>query len=388
LKARGNASSLTAANVSDRVGRTNYMFYNGNANVLAAATQVNPGAGVTFNTNANAITTAGQYAIITGNPSGDQANANALSNQNLYTFDPFGRLQITQGAAGSTSVGLQINTYGGSAGNASALAQNIFFSRARGNRDGNLSVQPSDQLGGILFAGWNGSSTFATRTATIRAVVDSSYVANTANIPAGLTFITCDNTTNYTTTFSANGSASFPGAISTTNGITVVMNNISTVSASFAFSTYNNANSLVNPYTFFRARGNSTTPAAAQVNDVVSSVNYSIYADSGNTFKSVGSTSVTVSDNDGAGNVAATYNINAKTISLTGNVTANNVSINSNGFVKLATYTSAALTAITGQIGWMAAVSDSGGGGNPNGMLAFWDTTNSRWSYVHDNSAV
>jgi len=46
------------------------------------------------------------------------------------------------------------------------------------------------------------------------------------------------------------------------------------------------------------------------------------------------------------------------------------------------------LTAITGSVGWAAVVSNSGGGGNPNGMIAFWDTTHSRWSYVHDNSAV
>lgn len=72
----------------------------------------------------------------------------------------------------------------------------------------------------------------------------------------------------------------------------------------------------------------------------------------------------------------------------TSNVSAANVTINSGGFMKLASYTAAALTAITGQIGWMAAVSNSAGGSNPNGMIAFWDTTNSRWSYVHDNSAV
>jgi hypothetical protein len=388
LKARGNASSLTAANVSDRVGRTNYMFYNGTANVLAAATQVNPFVGVTFNTNANAITTAGQYQIITGNPSGDQGNANALSNQNLYQFDPFGRLAITQGAAGSTSVALLINTYGGSAGNAAVGAQSIFFQRARGNRDGNLSVQPNDQLGGLNFVGHNGTGYFSTRNAGITALVDSTYVANTTAIPVGLRFQTTDNTTTYTTTFSANGSTTFPGSVATSNGISVTMNNINTVSSSFAFSTYNNANSLVNPYTFYRARGNLATPAAAQVSDTISSITYNIYADSGNTFSSVASTSVIVSDNDGAGNVAATYSITAKTISLTGNVTASNVSINTNGFMKLATYTKAALNAITGQVGWMACVTNSAGGGNPNGMFAFWDTTNSRWSYVHDNNAV
>jgi len=41
-----------------------------------------------------------------------------------------------------------------------------------------------------------------------------------------------------------------------------------------------------------------------------------------------------------------------------------------------------------GTVGQQIAISDSGGGGNPNGMIAFWDTTNSRWSYIHDNSAV
>jgi hypothetical protein len=56
--------------------------------------------------------------------------------------------------------------------------------------------------------------------------------------------------------------------------------------------------------------------------------------------------------------------------------------------MKLASYTASALTAITGQVGWMAAVTNSGGGGNPNGMIAFWDTTHNRWSYIHDNSAV
>jgi hypothetical protein len=50
----------------------------------------------------------------------------------------------------------------------------------------------------------------------------------------------------------------------------------------------------------------------------------------------------------------------------------------------LPVYTVAGLTAITGVVGSIAVVSDS----TPGGMMAFWDTTNSRWSYVHDNSAV
>ena len=56
--------------------------------------------------------------------------------------------------------------------------------------------------------------------------------------------------------------------------------------------------------------------------------------------------------------------------------------------LSIASLTSTQLTSITGVPGQLASVSDSAGGGNPNNMLAFWDTTHSRWSYVHDNSAV
>jgi hypothetical protein len=52
------------------------------------------------------------------------------------------------------------------------------------------------------------------------------------------------------------------------------------------------------------------------------------------------------------------------------------------GFMKYPVYSASAIRAITGSVGWTAAVSDAGG------KLAFWDTSNSRWSYVHDNSAV
>ena len=71
-------------------------------------------------------------------------------------------------------------------------------------------------------------------------------------------------------------------------------------------------------------------------------------------------------------------------LTVSGDITAANVQINSGGFVKYPVYTAANLTAVTGQLGWTAAVSNS----NPGGALAFWDTTNSRWSYVSDNSAV
>lgn len=66
-------------------------------------------------------------------------------------------------------------------------------------------------------------------------------------------------------------------------------------------------------------------------------------------------------------------------------VTTGNLTVNSNGFVQFGTYTSTTLKTFIGQLGWVASIIDS----TPsNGMLAFWDSTNSRWSYVYNNSAV
>lgn len=48
-------------------------------------------------------------------------------------------------------------------------------------------------------------------------------------------------------------------------------------------------------------------------------------------------------------------------------------------------YTAAVAANTAGSVGSMIAVSDSP---TVNGRIAFWDTTNNRWSYVSDNSAV
>lgn len=58
--------------------------------------------------------------------------------------------------------------------------------------------------------------------------------------------------------------------------------------------------------------------------------------------------------------------------------------VTSTDFFIYPTYTVSELTAITGQIGWTASISDS----SPGGKLAYWDTTNTRWSYVSDDSSL
>ena len=63
-------------------------------------------------------------------------------------------------------------------------------------------------------------------------------------------------------------------------------------------------------------------------------------------------------------------------------MTADSTSVSFTVPVQLPNYTAAALRAITGQVGFMAAVNDAGG------KLAYWDTTNTRWSFVIDGTAV
>ena len=65
---------------------------------------------------------------------------------------------------------------------------------------------------------------------------------------------------------------------------------------------------------------------------------------------------------------------------------------NGGGITTLASYTVSQLTgtspSIVGSLGSVVAVSDASGGNNVGGMMAFWDTTNTRWSYIMNNLAV
>lgn len=78
-----------------------------------------------------------------------------------------------------------------------------------------------------------------------------------------------------------------------------------------------------------------------------------------------------------AGNNGFTFNKTTGNMSVPG-------SLNTGTFVRLAAYSKSELNSITGVIGQIAVVSNS----NPIGLMAFWDATNNRWSYVYDNSAV
>jgi len=341
----------------------------------------------------------------------------ANGNANIANLDGNGTLFLLPKAGGFNNA-LRIDNYGTSN---PATASRLASFRYRGNSSAQLSVQPNDTTIDILTLGHNGSGLATSSVAKITAQVDSSYTANTANIPIGWNIQVNDtnggtNNQSKVHQFYSNGTVSFANSISTTGALSAgntVSININNSTTQGLFQTvYNNANLQTAQWTSWRFRGTSSSPAPVQAGDEISKFASIAYGDSGNSYVPVFQQITNVSENDLAGNVSGAYqvvgfgansvtqfyakehqfgNIGFSTnATIYGNGTANvaNLSIQTNGFVKLANYTAAALTAITGQIGWMAAVSDSAQGSNPNGMLAYWDTTNGRWSYVHDNSAV
>lgn len=344
VKSRGNSSTPAAAANNDPMMRLNSYVYNGNTQAKAVMIETTAPVAAQANLQlANTAWTGGQFRVTTGNPNGNVANASANSNQNLLQYNQSGGLILFAGTNnnGTTAPSLNIIDYG-IAANGAGAARPMFFQRARGNRDGNVALANTDTLGQIGFQGYNGNAFFSTRFSSIRANVNTAHgtIANGSSIPTDLQFITCSNTTGYVTTFYGNGSASFPGAISTSNNISannltltnslstgnsisVFMNNISTVNPSFAFSTYNNANALVNPYTFYRARGNASAGAAVVGGDIVSSQTYNVYGDSGNTYVSIASTTVSVNSNDGLGNVTGIYAFAADQLTFTANTNIN-----------------------------------------------------------------
>jgi hypothetical protein len=251
--------------------------------------------------------------------------------------------------------------------------------------------------------------------------------------------IVCDSNTNYTHNFYANGATVLSGNLNalggnfdltkTTAGATsltlsgdkttnsqfsineaqfsVTMSNVDTTTgySPFRFQQYAPTSNQFGPMYMYRARGTDFFNQGNVVaNDKIMDIRFIV--NSNNTTTSVGSFASTVTYNDNAGNVGTKLDFDAAGTGTTGylngqinllanttsanNFQANNVTINNsvNGFMKLSSYTAANLTAVTGAVGYVAAVTNSAGGSHPNGMIAFWDTTNSRWSYVHDNSAV
>jgi len=440
-------SFTSGGNITSNIG---VFVGNGSGlNNLTGANVTGTVANATYAANAGYADNAGNALILANGTSNisipvSNGNVNISANgvANILSVQASGTTFFTPPT--TTIGGLTIDSFGNPLGD----VHRINSRRARGNLTTPLSVNPGDATMRLLTFGHNGANYQTNSTASFRAQVDSSYVANGANIPIGWNMTVNDtnggiNNQSKTHNFYSNGTVTFANSVSVTGNLSVtsglsgsnlfvnagtltntlnvgtggvspsqvfitgdktinsafriagspftaIMDNINPTTgySPFFFNTYENSNTFIPPSRYFRARGTEASPVAVTANDVVQLSSYAVYADSGNTYKDVIQTSVVVTSNDGVGNVAGDFviqgfNANSK-LNITTNTIANNISINSNNFMKLSFYTAAALTAITGQLGWIAAVTNS----TPGGRIAYWDTTNVRWSYVADDSAV
>jgi hypothetical protein len=138
-------------------------------------------------------------------------NVNISTNNvaNIATFDTTGALRLFPTT--SSINGLRIDSYGNPIAND---VSRIASFRARGNATTPLSVQPNDALMRLLAFGHNGTIQQTGSTGSIRAIVDSSYTANGANIPVGWQVLVNDtnggvNNQTKTHNFYANGFVNF-----------------------------------------------------------------------------------------------------------------------------------------------------------------------------------
>jgi len=182
----------------------------------------------------------------------------------------------------------------------------------------------------------------------------------------------------------------------------ITMDNLGGGAPSFDFKTYSIDDFYQPPYTYFRASGTQSSPGPVVNGTPVVAQQWNVYKDSGNTYSGIGGFGVSILNNPGAnGNYCAintgyyasdyansVFGIGYGNVNMQGsaNISANlkvtnNASVG--GVFKFGVYAIADKPA-TGNVGEVISLSDS----TPNGMLAYWDGTNGRWSYVHDNSAV
>jgi hypothetical protein len=355
------ANAVAGANVSGEVANANYSSYANiasSANSVALANVVGIGNIANINLDGNATNVLygnGTFATIaipsgtsisngTSNVNIPVANGNVNistnGNANIAQFDTNGALFLYPTT--SSTNGLRINSYGNpTAGDVSRITSY----RARGNAAAPLSVEPNDNLMRLLAFGHNGNIQQTSSTASIRAVVDASYTANTANIPIGWNMSVNDtnggvNNQSKTHNFYSNGFTNLNGGLFTGNGIT---SRINENPQGLLWQIYNNSNSSTAQWTSWRYRGNSTSPLPVIAGDYILKMDGIVYADSGNSYVNTGFIQSRVANNDGAGNVSVNFEIttpfpnsairlNSDTINANGNLNSlgNFTSLNAN----------------------------------------------------------
>ena len=433
----GNAFSVDGSNVVGAVANATFALDAGNANIANLAYSVSA-ANVSGLGNIATVNLDGNVSnLLTGNGTfvaipTSVANANyanfagtVLTNAqpNITSVGNLSALTVTGTLTGNAITWSNLLTYtGNTAATDKILVQadlpGAVAVRNLGLRAGNVSnVSASNtSAGGLTFNGGIAASSDTGNVFIARAGVTTitSGIASTAN---GAAF-SGNLTLNIGTAFS-NGANATSGVLFISGGAAVAANGNAIIGNSgigAGAATATNGNAFGGNTTYLAANANAATTGNAFGGNINITAG-NARSDNGNST----SGTITISTANATANVTAgtatvgSININTGTANgITANVSGNinignsgtanavnigaaNTPINLGGnvsvtgtsrFMKLSVYTAAALNAITGVVGQIATVSDSAGGSNPNGMMAFWDTTNNRWSYVHDNGAV
>ena len=173
--------------------------------------------------------TFGQTSIIANGTSNvsipsanDSVRFSVAGNANIVVIDTNSVL-YANAIAGGYNNQIRLQTYGNLANGNGAGTNRIAQFRARGNSTSQLSVQPSDRLMELITFGHNGTAFQTNSFGTLRAVVDSSYTANAANIPIGwvltVTDTTGGNNNPKSHNFYANGTTQLVGPLTTNSNI-------------------------------------------------------------------------------------------------------------------------------------------------------------------------
>jgi hypothetical protein len=368
-------------------GTTAITISNTSGNIALAGTLDVQGGTITDSTGALSITTGASNGSITLDPNGTGnvvvtlANGGNLTNDRNYVFgavrnsttaglgdiwalnatgtvQPFRGISIDNSSDTARLPGYVARSYSNTAG----FRGRLVFERARGTAASPSAVQSGDQLGEVDVTGYS-STGWINDTLTV--------------VPGFFGFSAAENWVSNTALGTNFGLSLAPTATTISSAANLVaclaINPQTFASRSDAF-TWANGKTGTTQTMALDVSGNLTVTGDIRIN--------------GNDIQNSGGTSaITLTSAN------ATTTIKGDAITLENNAGTDYLLLNSTSAtfaqpVGLPVKTAAAWNAITGAVGQMVCVSDSASGPHPNGMMAFWDTSNARWSYIHDNSAV
>ena len=274
------------------------------------------------------------------------------------TTNPFRGLNIDNSDDTTKGPGLVLRSYGTGQG----LRGRFVFEKSRGTAAVPAALQTGDVIGSIDATGYS-STGFINDTVTV--------------VPAFFGFTATENWVSNT----ALGTTFILSQAPSATTITTAANLVTTVTINPQTAAFRS-----DAYTFSQGKTGSTQNMALDVNGNLT-VTGDIRVNGGDIQNPGGTSAIALTSAN------ATTTIKGDAITLENNAGTDYAVLNSTSAtftqpIGFPVKTAAQWNAITGAAGQQVSVSDSASGPHPNGMMAFWDTSNARWSYIHDNTAV